>query len=445
MKRIAERVLKHLADPDSNHRRVVVSFLWVGLFAIGSRLAGAAKEMAIAWRYGISETVDAYVFVFNLISWPITVWFSILTVVLIPLVVRAKHNHSSQLPHFQRELLGLTLILGSTLGTVYWFGLPLLLKSGFAGISGSERQAALEMTRPLTALLPMGIVIGLLSTWLMTIGKHRNTLLEAIPAMTILFFLLLPAGTFLEPLIWGTVIGFALQMISLAWPLRETGALKAPLFSLSSNVWSDFRSAFGIMAIGQVLMSFTSLIDQFFAAHLASGALSTLNYANRILALVLSLLAVSIARAVLPVLAEVRAKGTINADEFGFRWAVWIFLLGTLLATVLWIGAPWIVKVIFERGAFSASNTTNVAHLLRFSAFQIPFFGFSVALAQVITSDQRWTILLISGVIGIAAKTIFSFLLTPNFGVQGLALSNMFVYLFNSIFFFATLKRRSTK
>jgi hypothetical protein len=45
------------------------------------KLAGAAKEMAIAWRYGVSDTVDAYVFVFNLATWPVSLWFGVLTVV----------------------------------------------------------------------------------------------------------------------------------------------------------------------------------------------------------------------------------------------------------------------------------------------------------------------------------------------------------------------------
>jgi peptidoglycan biosynthesis protein MviN/MurJ (putative lipid II flippase) len=445
MRSIVDRIRQHLANPGSNHRRVAISFLWIGLFALSSKLAGAAKEIAIAWRYGVSETVDAYVFVFNLISWPVAVWFSILTVVLVPLAAKVRRNRSAELPIFQRELVGLTLILGVILSAGYYFGLPMLLRSGLAGLSGAERQVAIAMAAPLTLLLPIGVVIGLCSTWLMASGKHRNTLFEAVPAMTIFFVLLLPAGTLPEPLVWGTVAGLALQLMALAWSLRGTGALGMPLFSLGSSVWLDFRSAIGLMAIGQVLMSFTTLIDQFFAAHLVSGALSTLNYANRILGLILSLLAISIARAVLPVLAESRAKGEADVDSFGLRWAVLIFVLGTILSASIWIGAPWFVEVIFERGAFSAENTKEVATLLRFSAFQLPFFGFSVALAQVLTSDARWTILLISGVIGILIKIISSSVLTPILDVQGLALSNMFVYLANSVFFLFITKWKPIK
>ena len=59
------RIRHHITNPESYHRRIASSFLLVSAFVLIGRLAGAAKEMAIAWRYGISEIVDAYVLVFS--------------------------------------------------------------------------------------------------------------------------------------------------------------------------------------------------------------------------------------------------------------------------------------------------------------------------------------------------------------------------------------------
>ena len=52
---------------------------WVALFVLLGSLVRAGKEMAIAYRYGVSAEVDAYLFVFNLVNWPVGVWFSVLT------------------------------------------------------------------------------------------------------------------------------------------------------------------------------------------------------------------------------------------------------------------------------------------------------------------------------------------------------------------------------
>src|SRR5690349_23667919 len=107
-----ERIRRHWNDPASHDRRIVTGFLWVALFVFIGKLAGAAKEMAIAWRYGISDTVDAYSFVFNLVTWPIPVWFGLLSAVLVPLVSRMRYETPEQLRRFRGELLMVTALLG---------------------------------------------------------------------------------------------------------------------------------------------------------------------------------------------------------------------------------------------------------------------------------------------------------------------------------------------
>ena len=78
-------IRKRISNVNPEHHAIVRGMVWVALFVFLGKLAGAAKEMVIAYRYGISDEVDAYLFIFNLISWPVSVWFSILTIVLVPL------------------------------------------------------------------------------------------------------------------------------------------------------------------------------------------------------------------------------------------------------------------------------------------------------------------------------------------------------------------------
>src|SRR5215475_3724216 len=111
------------AHPD--HQAIARGMAWVTLFVCLSKLAGAAKEMAIAYRYGVSVEVDAYLFVFNLVNWPVGVWFSVLTAVLVPLAARIRQGAAAELPRFRAELLGLTLLLGVTLWFMAWLGVPL--------------------------------------------------------------------------------------------------------------------------------------------------------------------------------------------------------------------------------------------------------------------------------------------------------------------------------
>lgn len=436
MSRITNRIRRHLADPDSDHRKIATGFFWVSLFVLVGKLAGAAKEMAIAWRYGVSETVDAYVFVFNLVNWPVSVWFGVLTVILVPLVARIRHDSPSELPRFRRELLGLTLIVGLGLGVLAWFGLPALIQAEWVGLSAEATAEALNMAGGLAMLVPMGTLISMFSAWMLAGGHHRNTLFEAIPASIILLALLLPQGWLPEPLLWGTVAGVALHMAALAAPLRRRAELQAPIFELTSPAWQNFWSSVGIMAIGQVLMSFTSIIDQFFAARLGSGALSTLSYANRILALILGMVGMAIGRATLPVFSASNAQSVSDANALAMRWAKWMFLMGLCVFLMGSAVATWGVSLLFERGDFTTLDTTQVSTVLHYALIQVPFYAFTITLVNLMASQKKYGILLISGVMGVTVKILSAAFLAPLMKLEGLVLSATVVYSANATLFY---------
>lgn len=436
------RIRRHWADPRSHHRRIARDFLWVSFFVAVGKLAGIAKEMAIAQRYGISETVDAYVFIFNLVNWPVSVWFSVLTVVLLPLIAKIRIENPSSLQLFRGELLGMTLVMGLVLTVVAYVMALHALDAGWFGLSDASLKEAQKMVGPLGLLIPMGMVISLFSAWLMANGHHRNTLFEALPALVILGALLLPPGWIPEPLIWGTIAGFALQMAGLGWPLWRTGDLQRPALGFRSSAWRGFWGGFGIMAAGQALMSLTGIIDQFFAARLGTGAISVLSYANRIVALILALGATAISRSTLPIFSDLIAQGrTLETRALTLRWAKWMFMLGVLVATVAWWLSPWLVAMLFERGAFTAEDTLAVSELQRYLLLQLPFYFCGMVFVSFFSAQNRYGTIQIVASLNLVAKVLALFLLTPMLGVEGIALSTTVTYAISSTLLFIALKR----
>lgn len=425
---IVNCIRRQLANPGSQHRHIALGFLWVGLFVFVGKLAGAAKEMTIAWRYGVSASVDAYVFIFNLVNWPVSVWLSVLTIVLVPLAARLRTDNPGELPRFRAELLGLTLLLGLVMGLLAWWGLPMLLHAGWLGLPGAALQQGLAITGGMALLLPLGAVISLFSAWLLAAGRHRNTLFEAIPALALLVALLLPPGWVPEPLLWGTVAGFALHAAALAAPLRVAGELPAPRLAQRSPAWRAFWGGMGVMAVGQVLTTSTILIDQFFAAGLGEGALSTLSYANRLLALVLGLGATSIFRAALPVFAAANEREPSTLVPLTRRWIAPIFLIGLAILLVSWILAPWGVSILFERGAFTAQDTEAVALVFRVAALQVPFYLLVHLFLATLAAQGRHKSIAIGNAINLVVKLPLVFWLVPAYGINGLVFSTAIMY-----------------
>lgn len=427
------------AHPD--HHAIARGMAWVALFVLLGSLARAAKEIAVAYRYGISAEVDAYLFVFNLVLWPVGVWFSVLTVVLVPLAARIRHGESAALPRFRSELLGLAILLGLGLALFVWLGLTWLLHSPWTGLPESTTAIAIGMAPVLTLLAPLGVIISLFSAWMLAAGRHANTLLEGVPALTILLAILVFSGHGVEPLVWGTLAGFIFHLLSLAWPLARSSEIEAPRFTRQSTQWTPFWQGFGIMLAGQVLMSLTGIIDQFFAAHLDTGSIATLGYANRILALILGIGAMAVSRATLPVFSRAQAQGGEQVHRVATHWVRLMFALGMLTLIVGWWLAPWGVKLLFERGAFTAQDTVAVTEVLRYMLTQLPFYFSGIVLVSLLASQRRYRVITAVASINLSVKVVANFSLVPWLGLNGLVLSTAFMYLISMSLCWLAVKR----
>lgn len=420
----------------SDNRNIFVGMVWVAGFVLIAKLAAAAKEMAVAWRYGISDIVDAYLFVLNLVSWPVAVWTSVLTVVLIPLAARIREQSPQSLPRFRAELLGLAILMGVFLVALSQFGLPMLLKSNWVGLPAHTATIAAGMAPLLSWLTIIGVLVGLYSTWTMSDGRHANTLFEGIPAIGILTGVLLFSG--IEPLLWGAIGGALAQLVCLVVPFSTKRELESPVWTFSSSYWIPFRRGFGVMLTGQLLMSLTGIIDQFFAAHLATGAISTLGYANRILSLVVSLGATAVTRATLPVFSNARARspGPEQALDPALHWAKILFIIGVLGAVAGWCLAPLMVRTLFERGQFTAADADSTSAVLRFGMAQLPFYFCSLVFASAHSSRGHYKALLLSGMLGLSVKLLVNALLMKNLSINALMLSSAAMYFSNMILLF---------
>lgn len=428
---LKERV--QAAHPD--HHSIAKGMAWVMLFVFIGKLASAAKEMVVAWRYGVSAEVDAYLFLFNLVSWPISVWFSVLTVVLVPLAAKIRQNNEHELTNFRAELLGGTLILGVALAALSWLGLITLLRSSLTGLPSATARIAAGMVAPMALLAPMGVLISLFSAWMLAARRHANTLLEGVPALVIGLAVFVFTTGGVEPLVWGTVAGFACHLISLAIPLCRRQELNEPRFSMRSPQWRFFWQGFGIMLVGQALISLITIVDQFFAARLGEGAIATLSYANRILSLILGLGATAVSRATLPVFSQVGAHKGREVHRVAAQWTRLLFGLGVVGVILGWWLAPWAVKLLFERGAFNVKNSIAVTEVLRYGLLQLPFYFSAIVMVSLLSSGHRYILLLWSGVIAIVAKIAANGILVPLIGVNGLAAAWTVVYAANLIFF----------
>lgn len=410
-----------LLDQSLESRAIVRGIFWVAIFVLGAKLVAAGKEVVVAWRYGTSATLEGYLLLFNLASWPVSLIHSVMGFVLVPWLVRLKQADVVAYAYRQRQVLAMVYGLAIILTVITACTLPLFLNRGVLGLSLQGQLAAQGLLPWMVGIVGLGIVAAWHACQLMSVQKHANTFLESMPALCILLSLLLVEDAGIASLLWATLVGFALQFVFTAWAARAAGMpiLPARPGKMMFNA-PIFSSASWLLA-AQLVMSGSGVIDQLILAHLQSGSLAAYGYANRIIALTLSLSALVFGRAMLPVFS---AADEAESYRLARLWAGRAFWVGMSGAIVVCLFAYPTVALLYERGAFSADDTDNVAHLLVLLALQLPFYLTVIvwvnwAAGRPELARPMWW----AALIGCASKLVFALVLVSFYGLGASAVS----------------------
>jgi peptidoglycan biosynthesis protein MviN/MurJ (putative lipid II flippase) len=416
----------------------------VSLFVFVGKFAGAFKEMAIAYRYGISPMVDAYQFTYAMMMWLPSVLVAVLSVILIPALVGLRDDLAGR-RLFVKELGGTALITGAVLSVglaAAWSFLAPVLGRGMA-------PETLVLSRHFAwGLAPSGLCTVLICVYaarLQARERHINTLLECVPAATLLIWLLCTDTVqSTTPLVWGTSLGFILQAILLARLARcADGVTASPSFSLRAPQWSVLYKATGVFMAGQIVMSLVTPLDQYTAAQLGGGTIASLGYANRLLMLATSLGALAIGRATLPVFSDILRRGE-SATPTALKWAIVMFVVGLLAAIAGALLSECGTRLVFQHGAFSASDTARVAHLLRWGLTQLPFYFSVLVLVQLLAAQGRYGAMSLIAVGNFLVKLLGNMVLVKLVGEAGIMLANTLMQ-FTSLVCYSILIRKVTK
>jgi putative peptidoglycan lipid II flippase len=414
--------------PLAHHRNIFSGLAFVSAFIFIAKICGALKEIAVAARYGTDPAVDAYIYVFNLLAWPLAVWTSALAVVLIPLFVRTSRERPAELAQFEREFFSLSVIVGAALGTVGVLVISAIVVDSLSGLSPTTASHALWMAAPLALIVPLGFASTLFATQLMVSRRHTNSLFEGIPALCLLLTVLASHDRSGKSLVIGTVVGFVVQLATLV--LSEPRFLKMISFSLRfrSPLWKEVSRYSFTIILSQLLVTAAGVVDQIMVAHLGSDSNAILGYASRVLALFTSLGATAVGRALLPVLSDLHNAGEGKEIGVARHWAWILFLIGAGIAGIGWIAAREVVHITFERGAFSALDAIHVADVLRFAFLQLPFYFSGIAIVQLVACRAQYTIFLHANAVALGVKIVLNFILIPVLGIKGSALATAVMY-----------------
>ncbi|MEV0369168.1 lipid II flippase MurJ [Streptomyces sp. NPDC050636] len=342
-------------------------------------LFGLLRDQALAHLFGAGRETDAF-----LVAWTVPEMAATLLIedamalLLIPAFSLALSARAAQaapdtgeLPDPVRALLAATfprlfgaLACGSALLAV---GAPLLVRVLAPGLA--DPGAAVDCTR-LTSLTVL--TFGVAGYFSAALRAHRSFVP---PAAIYVAYNLCIIGTMLalHP-VWGVraaaagvaLGGAAMTLVQLPSVLRRlpTSRRQRPRRAAGTRVTLGFALLAPVVCFA-VSRQAQVLVERFLAASLPAGAISHLNYAQKVaqMPMVLSLM---ICTVTFPVVARAVADGEADRArrrvERDLTLAGLVVLLGAAYVIAC---APQIIEVLFQRGAFTAEDTAATASVMR--------------------------------------------------------------------------------
>jgi putative peptidoglycan lipid II flippase len=170
---------------------------------------------------------------------------------------------------------------------------------------------------------------------------------------------------------------------------------------------------------------------------------SWLYYADRLFQLPLGVIGVAIGVVLLPTLSHKLRSGDHAAVLASENRALEFALLLTLPATVaLFLAAEPIMRVLFERGAFTAADTEATAAMLAALALGLPaYILIKVLHPSFFAREDTKTPMIFAG-ISMAANVVLSLALFMVVGATGIAIATMLSGWINVALLVTTLRRR---
>ena len=385
-------------EPGRRPGRIARSTAFFSLATAASRLAGLGREIVAAGYYGVSGPMSAFTIAFQVPNLVRALFAdAALQPAFVPIFTEQleKKNYREAFRLASSLLLVVTVVLGAVTA-LFVLAAPLIVPLFAPGFEGEILDLTVSLSRLLFPILIVlgasGVVVGILNSY------DRFGAFAISPLfwnLTIIAVLVAVAPTLegddrIYAYAIGILAGTAVQFLIPAFDLRNT-----PFKLEWSFEWRnpDVRRVLVLMlpvTISLGLINFNLLINSLFGSLVSEQAPAAIDKAFRIYQLPQGIFSVAIATVLFPTLARFAARGAHDdlraTMANGMRQI--LFVLVPAAAAVLVLSEP-MIRLVYERGEFTADQTELVATALFWFAFSLPANGLFLLLTRTFFSLQR--------------------------------------------------------
>lgn len=409
---------------------IIASMLMIANFFV--KIFGLLREILLAQFYGTSIYTDAYIVANNIPSVLFAAIGTSIATTFIPMYARVlNENDEKRANSFAIHLVECLLVICFVLtlfGEFFIKDFVLLFASGF---KNEQLSLAIRFSQILFPSIFGLALLNVLGAYLQQHGKFVPIAIVPLIGNILIIVSLFVSSTIgnIDILVWGTLLGNILQVLFyIPWVIK-TGIFNRNNVSLLQDRYLILLLGIIIpVFIGEAVNEINSIVDRTLVSGLDVGSVSALNYAYKIINLVIGVFVASVGTVIFPKLAKLSAeKETVNFTEYGTNTIIAMMIVLLPIAFSLIIYRHEIVQLLFERGAFDSKSSFLTSGAMACYAIGIVGMGVRDVLTKIFYSRQKTKIPMINGIFCACVNIVLDIVMIKSMGLYGAAFATALV------------------
>jgi putative peptidoglycan lipid II flippase len=420
--------------PPPARRRLALSTAIFALATALSRIAGLGREVVQASFFGTTQAASAFT-VASQIPNLFSNLFSqaALSAAFVPVFTELmQQGRKREALRLASSLFWLILVVLGGL-TILWLGVAGLIMPLFTGtLSASATTLTAGLSRvlfPVVLLLSLtGLLVGILQSY-----DHFTipALAPAVWNIVIVVGLVILHGRFhgqdavyAYAIAW--LVATVVQMAMIAWAVRRIDFHFSFVMDYRDPRVREVLILFLPVTLSIGIINLDVFLNAGLGALVSPAAPAAINDAFRIYMLPQGIFSVAVATVLFPTLSRLAARrdagGMRRTLGNGMRQINLLLIPSAALMAVL---AMPITRLVYERGAFTATSTHLVSTALFWFAFSLPFAGLNLLLGRTFFALKRPWIPTKLAAMNMAVDLVVSLALYKPFGIAGLVIGTV--------------------
>ncbi|BCZ48363.1 putative lipid II flippase MurJ [Clostridium gelidum] len=419
---------------------LIKSTFIIMIVSLISRALGFIRDMLIAKNFGAGMYTDAYNIAVSVPEIIFTLVGLAISTAFLPMLSKVKaRSGKKEMYSFANNLINILFIV-----SLLFFIVTSIFSKEIVYIFGFSEETSLIAIKLLKITLLNLLFLAVNACFTAMLQVNEDFIIPSILGLffnlPMIIYLLLFKNYDIVGLTIANVIGNFFRVAVQVPSLITHGYRYKFLIKFKDERLKEIIILIIPVIVGAGANSLNMVVDKYIASYLEVGSVSALDYAQKLILFINTIITTSVTSVVYPLMANMRHSGDNNGFINTLKKSILYLAILLIPITVgVIIFGNDIVKVVYARGKFTEHAVYITTLALLGYGFGIFFTGIRDILNSTLFSMGKTKITTLNGIIGVIINIIFSIVLSKYIGIMGVALASVIAMVVTAILLFISI------